>query len=226
MRLTPDLPEVLPYGVDLPEPGAADVAAWRGRLGINSDEFVVAAVRRLVAKKGFTHLVRAAAILRSQGVPVRVVLVGSADLAPALASQIQAERCEASISLLANVPHDDVGGVLAASDAVAVPSVRDERGNVDGLPNVLLEAKAGSPIVASRVGGIPDVVETERNGLLVPPGDAPALAAALRRLKEDAELRSRLACGAKQSARDRSWTVYVDRLIGGYERVLPASRAS
>ena len=129
--------------------------------------------------------------------------------------------------LLGNVPHDQVGGLLAAADAVSVPSVRDERGNVDGLPNVLLEAMAaGCVIVASRVGGIPDVVEPERNGLLVPPGDPPALAAALRRLRDDPQLRSRLASASREAARQHSWTSYGDRLIGGYENVLAATRAS
>jgi glycosyltransferase involved in cell wall biosynthesis len=227
MGLTPDVPEVLPYGVDLPERGIGDGAVWRARLGAGPEDFVVAAAGRLVAKKGFTHLVRAAAILRSQGVPVRVALAGSGDLGPALASQIYAERCEASVSLLGNLSHRDVGGVFAAADAVAIPSVRDERGNVDGLPNVLLEAMAaGSAIIASQVGGIPDVVETERNGLLVPPGDAPALAAALQRVKGDPELRSRLGSGARETAREHSWTAYGDRLIRGYERVLAATRAS
>jgi glycosyltransferase involved in cell wall biosynthesis len=85
---------------------------------------------------------------------------------------------------------------------------------------------AGCVIVASRVGGIPDVVEPERNGLLVPPGDPPALAAALRRLRDDPQLRSRLASAARETARQHSWTSYGDRLIRGYEHVLAATRAN
>jgi glycosyltransferase involved in cell wall biosynthesis len=227
MGLVPKAPDVLPYGVDLSDFASGDAGAWRARIGANEGDFVVVGVGRLVAKKGFTHLVRAAAILRSQGVPVRVVLGGTGDLAGDLAEQVRAERCEAFVRLLGNVPHDQVGGLLAAADAVAVPSVRDERGNVDGLPNVLLEAMAaGCVIVASRVGGIPDVVEAERNGLLVPPGDPPALAAALRRLRDDPQLRSRLASAARETARQHSWTSYGDRLIRGYEHVLAATRAN
>jgi glycosyltransferase involved in cell wall biosynthesis len=227
MGLVPKALDVLPYGVDLSDFASGDAGAWRARIGANEGDFVVVGVGRLVAKKGFPHLVRAAAILRSQGVPVRVVLGGTGDLAGDLAEQVRAERCEAFVRLLGNVPHDQVGGLLAAADAVAVPSVRDERGNVDGLPNVLLEAMAaGCVIVASRVGGIPDVVEPERNGLLVPPGDPPALAAALRRLRDDPQLRSRLASAARETARQHSWTSYGDRLIRGYEHVLAATRAN
>jgi phosphatidyl-myo-inositol dimannoside synthase len=227
MGLAAQAPDVLPYGVDLSEFASEDAAAWRQRIGANPKEFVIAAIGRLVAKKGFTHLVRAAAILRSEGVPARLVVGGGGDLAGDLADQTRAEGCEAFVSLLGNIPHHQVAGLLAAADAVAVPSVRDERGNVDGLPNVLLEAMAaGRAIVASGVGGIPDVIESERNGLLVPPGDPTALAAALRRLRENAELRSCLASAAKDTARQHSWTSYGDRLIRGYERVLAANRAS
>ena len=221
-----DAPDVLPYGVDVMEFAGGDAAAWRARAGASDGDFVVVGIGRLVAKKGFRHLVQAAALLRSQGMPVRLVLGGAGDLAESLADQVRAERCESSVSLVGNVPHDEVGGLLGAADVVAVPSVRDERGNVDGLPNVLLEAMAaGRAIVASRVGGIPDVIEPERNGLLVPPGDPAALAAALRRLRDDRELRSRLADGARRTAADRSWTSYGDRLIRGYERVLAVARA-
>ena len=220
-------PDVLPYGVDLSQFATEDTAAWRARIGASQGDFVVAGIGRLVAKKGFTHLVRAASILRSQGVPARVVLGGTGDLSVDLADQTRAEGCEAFVSLLGNVPHDHVGGLLSAADAVAVPSVRDERGNVDGLPNVLLEAMAaGRAIVASRVGGIPDVVDPERNGLLVPPGDPSALASALQRLWDDRELRGRLAAAARETAREHSWSRYGERLIRGYHQVLAKTRAS
>ena len=90
---------------------------------------------------------------------------------------------------------------LAAADVVAVPSVRDRAGNVDGLPNVLLEAlAAGRPVVASRVAGIPDVVRDGENGLLVPERDPVALAAALLRLRREPETRTRLGAAARRTA--------------------------
>jgi glycosyltransferase involved in cell wall biosynthesis len=77
----------------------------------------------------------------------------------------------------------------------------DAAGNVDGLPNALLEAlAAGRAVVASRVAGIPDVMEDGGNGLLVPPGDAAALAGALLRLQHDPQARGRLGAEARRRA--------------------------
>jgi glycosyltransferase involved in cell wall biosynthesis len=226
LGIAPNAPDVLPYGVDVAEFAGGDRATWRSRVGAKDGEFVVVGIGRLVAKKGFGYLVRASALLRSRGIPVRLAVGGTGDLEATLLDEARATGCEAFVSLVGNVPHDEVGGLLAAADAVAVPSVRDERGNVDGLPNVLLEAMAaGRPIVASRIGGIPDVVEDERNGLLVPPADATALAAALRRLREDIDLRSRVASAARASAAERSWAAYGDRLMRGYEGVLGEAHA-
>jgi len=213
-------PEILPYGVDVGEFAGGEGATWRARIGARDGELVIVGIGRLVAKKGFAHLVRASALLRSAGVPARVALGGAGDLEAALAEEARRAGCEDFVSLLGNVPHDEIGDLFAAADVVAVPSVRDEEGNVDGLPNVLLEAMAaGRPIVASRIGGIPDVIEHERNGVLVPAGDAAALAAALSRLRDDAELRRRVARAARASAVERSWTAYGERLVRGYDRV-------
>jgi len=86
----------------------------------------------------------------------------------------------------------------ALCDVVAVPSVVDAEGNVDGLPNVLLEAMAsGRAVVASRVAGIPSAVADGQNGLLMPPGDVDALAAGIVRLLQDAPLRAALGAAAR-----------------------------
>lgn len=206
--------QVLPYGVDLPGP-EGDGAEWRARLGAREGELLVLGLGRLVAKKGFVHLIRAAGLASERGVPVRVAIGGGGDLAAELAAE--GSRGAQNVRLIGAVAHDRVAGFLRAADVVVVPSVVDEEGNVDGLPNVLLEAlAAGKPVVASRVGGIPDVIEDRRNGLLVPPADPRAIAAALAELAADAALRGRLAAAAVQTARCRSWDAYVDRLLAIY----------
>jgi phosphatidyl-myo-inositol dimannoside synthase len=220
--LAPDSPdcEVVPYGVDAAELQAGDPQRWRERAGAGPGDFLIAGLGRLVAKKGFSKLIEAAAILDRDGVPVRVALGGDGDLQADLARLARRQDCAARISFVGAVPHDEVGAFLRAADVVVVPSVRDERGNVDGLPNVLLEALAvGRPVVSSCIGGIPDVIADGRNGLLVPPGDSAGLAKALGRLRREDGLCRRLAHAAEQTARELSWERYGERLLAGYERV-------
>jgi glycosyltransferase involved in cell wall biosynthesis len=105
------------------------------------------------------------------------------------------------VRFLGNLSQDDIAAWLATADMVAIPSVRDDSGNVDGLPNTVLEALAsGRAVVASRVAGIPEVVEDGVNGLLVPAGDTEALAAALARLAGDPATREQLGREARAQA--------------------------
>src|SRR5262249_33664769 len=104
-------------------------------------------------------------------------------------------------------PWTDMPDLLAAADLLVAPSVRDPDGNLDGLPTVILEAMgAGRPVVASRLAGIPLAVEHDVTGLLTPPGDPAALAAAVIELLRNPE--QRRAFGARAAERSRgelSW---------------------
>jgi glycosyltransferase involved in cell wall biosynthesis len=165
-----------------------------------------------VEKKGFAQLVEAAA--RTGG--VRVVIAGEGDLRSALESQVRASG--APVTLAGALPREAVAAALSEADVVVVPSVVDGAGNVDGLPNVLLEAMAaGRPLVASRVAGIPQVIEDGVSGLLVPPGDARALSEALRRLLREPDTRARLGEEARRTAvRELSWEVAARRFEEAY----------
>ena len=98
------------------------------------------------------------------------------------------------------------GEIRDAAGPFATPigSVVAPDGDRDGLPNVLLEAMAsGVPVVSTPVVGIPELIESERDGLLTPPSDPPALAKALERLLTDADLRNRLARAARSKIEER-----------------------
>jgi phosphatidyl-myo-inositol dimannoside synthase len=186
----------VPYGVDVERfaPQRAD-RTLRLRWDIPPGATMVLAVGRLVEKKGFTHLVDAAR--RVEG--LHVVVAGEGDLRGAL--EAQARETGGRVRFVGGLDRDLVARALAAADIVVIPSVVDVAGNVDGLPNTVLEALAsGRPVIASRVAGIPDVIEDGRSGLLVPAGDVEALAAALRRLSDEPETRERLGRQARDLA--------------------------
>jgi glycosyltransferase involved in cell wall biosynthesis len=116
----------------------------------------------------------------------------------------------------------DVARHLAAADIAVMPSVRDEAGNVDGLPNTVMEALAsGTPLVATTVGGIPSVVTDGHNGLLVPEKDAPALEAALERLLASPDERAAIGAAARADAMaSRTWDAVAERFEQVYDRAV------
>ncbi|HET7292526.1 MAG TPA: glycosyltransferase family 4 protein [Vicinamibacteria bacterium] len=192
----------LPYGVEVAaftrdalDPGI------RARLGGRPGELLVLAFGRLVEKKGFRYLIEAAAAVQG----VRVAVAGQGDLRGEL--ETLARELRSPVVFAGPLERDAMAHAVLAADVVVVPSVVDRAGNVDGLPNALLEAlAAGRAVVASRVAGIPDVVADGETGLLTPPRDVAALAAALSRLRDDPSLRDRLGLAARRAvAESLSW---------------------
>jgi glycosyltransferase involved in cell wall biosynthesis len=183
--------EVVPYGVDVtrfkPAPGARDAA--RARLGIPPGAPLLFAAGRLVRKKGFEYLIDAMPLIDSMldGVPpAHLAIAGAGDLAEELRARAVASGAADRIHFLGDLAQDAVAGWFAAADAAVAPSVRDDSGNVDGLPNTVLEALAsGTPLVSTAAGGIATVVEDGRTGVIVPERDARGLAAALTALLRD-----------------------------------------
>ena len=186
--------------------------AWRARLGADGDALLVVAVGRLVEKKGFRYLIDA--VGRTKG--THLAIVGEGDLREDL-ERTASER-QASVTFVGNLDHSDVSDVLAAADVVAVPSVIDRAGNVDGLPTTLLEALAsGRAVVASAIAGIPEVVSERANGLLVPEKDVPALVRALSTLRDEPGFRNQLGQEARRRAvAELDWNATADAFEQAY----------
>jgi glycogen synthase len=141
-----------------------------------------------------------------------VVLVGDGPLRPALERQA-ARLGPGRVRFQGFVPHAEVPAWLAAADVLVLPSVYEELGSV------LLEAMAaGLPVVASEVGGIPDALGPA--GLLVPPGDPAALAAAVDQVLEDPALAAELARAARRRAAACSWDTLAGRVLEVYRAVV------
>ncbi|HEX4930856.1 MAG TPA: glycosyltransferase, partial [Gaiellaceae bacterium] len=143
--------------------------------------------------KGQAVLVEACRLLAARGIELECRLVGDGPDRDALRSAIESGGLDGRVHLVGPQPREAVAATLEWADALATPSVPTRSGKREGIPVVLMEAmSSGLPVVASRLSGIPELVEDGVSGLLVPHGDAEALANALERLARDPLLRRRL----------------------------------
>lgn len=179
-----------------PHPAAAATAPAAARSPAAALPLTVLCVGRLAAVKGFPVLLDATARARSEGHDVRLRLVGDGPERPLVESRVRALGLCPYVTLAGALNHDEVLEQYWQVDAFALASFSE------GVPVVLMEAMACElPCVATGVAGIPELIRDGQDGLLVPPGDPEALAAALARLAGDAALRRRLAASARERVR-------------------------
>ena len=190
--------------------------------GIPDDGPWILAVGRLVSKKGFHGLPEALRIIRESIPNARVLIVGAGPLGPELESQAMRQGVGEALHLLGAIPHVELPAYYAVADLVTVPSVHSPEGNVDGLPNTLLEALAsGAAVVASRVAGIPELVDHGNNGILFPEADWKRLAAAVVALLRDPRRQDAVRAAARSLAEgDLEWDRVAERFVRVYERAL------
>ena len=161
---------------------------------------MILSVGRFVEKKGFDQLIEACALLKRDGLSFGCVIVGERGSAFAsIRALIEARGLADTVQLRSAVTQDALRDIYRSARVFALPCQVMEDGDRDGFPNVLAEAMAmGVPVVSTRISGIPEMIDDGVHGLLVEPRDAPALAAALRRVLTDAALHTRLARAARQ----------------------------
>ncbi|CAN5861645.1 glycosyltransferase family 4 protein [soil metagenome] len=204
-------------GLDLERFRYADPSPVQGPLK-------VAAVGRLVEKKGFGRLVDAARQLHDQGVGLDVRIAGDGELRAELEHAVTHAGLEPVVSLLGPRSQSEVRDLLEWADVMAAPCVVGSDGNADGLPTVLLDAMAmGVPCVASDVTGIPEVVRRggdagPATGLLVPAGDVPTLVSALREVASPDYPRVAAARAARALIEDQFDTARQSRLLAGLQQ--------
>jgi glycosyltransferase involved in cell wall biosynthesis len=213
--------EVVPYGVDTARfaPDAAGRAGARAALDVEDDAEMVFAVGRFVRKKGFEYLVDAMASLAPVRPRLTCVIAGTGDLEAELRQRVADRGIAGQVRFPGLLPHDRTAAAMAAADLVAVPSIRDDAGNVDGLPNVVLEALAtATPVVATTAGGIGAVVEHGQTGLLVAERDADGLASAIASVLDRRDLARALGANARQAVLQRfGWGRVAERFEAAYD---------
>jgi glycosyltransferase involved in cell wall biosynthesis len=193
LSIAPSAIRVVRNGVAAGAPSTRGVAELRARLGAETGGGVrLGTIASMTSKKGHDVLLRAVARLREQGLGCSLVLAGDGPERP---------RLEALVGTLGLGPHvhflgtvSNAADVLAVIDLFVLPSL------VEGLPLALLEAMyAGKAVVATSVGGVPEVVKSHQNGLLVPPGSDTELAGAIATLAESEALRYQLGAAARET---------------------------
>lgn len=206
--------ETLYHGID-----PASVSGWnspdgvRDELGIPNGAPVVGTVANFRALKGHGQLLRAALHVRREIPEVRFVLVGRGPLEGAIRREALELGLDGTVVFAGF--RTDAPRVASAFDVFVLPSLHE------GLSIALLEAMAlGKPSVVTRVGGVPEVIQPEREGLLVPPGDAVALARAILSLLRDSQLRARLGKAARRRAAEFDIRRTVRRIEAVYEELL------
>jgi glycosyltransferase involved in cell wall biosynthesis len=153
----------------------------------------IVCVASLRPVKGHEHLVEACRLLAQRGVDFECDLIGGGPAFAVVDDLIRRAGLGARVHLRGDQPRPRVLAALRTADVAVLTSVQDADGRREGIPFSLMEAMALElPVVASDLSGIPELVTHERDGLLVPPGDAAAVAAALERLARAPDLRRRL----------------------------------
>lgn len=211
--------EVIPYGVGLPSPALA--AASAAGAAPPPSPFTVLFVGRLVERKGVDVLLDAAAGLKPRH-DFRVVIVGEGPERPGLEARAAELGVTQVVQFRGRVSAEELVRAYATSHVCVLPAVVDRRGDTEGLGVVLLEAMTyGVPVIGSNVGGITDIVTDGETGLLVPPGDAEALMAAITRLKHDPALTAKLGAAGPPHVRERfTWDAIVAKWEAVYQRTV------
>lgn len=178
LGIAADKVKLVPNGIDTALFAPADKTSARRDVGVATDGPIVLFIGSFEEVKGVKYLLDAFELLASRATnPVHLFMIGKGSLAGMIQTSIAEKKLGNSVHVVGEVPHSAIPAWMNACDVLVLPSIRE------GMPNVILEAMScGKPVVASRVGGIPDMVTSDDMGLLVPSADAPALSEALERI--------------------------------------------
>jgi glycosyltransferase involved in cell wall biosynthesis len=213
-KISPDLIRVLPNGVasiDASPPDSPPLAAGAG-------EHLIGAVGRLYPEKGHADLIVAVDLLRAKGYTVRCVILGDGPQEAELRALIARLGLGKQVELLGW--RDDVDQIIRRLDVAVLCSVRE------GSPLAMLEyMAAGAPIVATSVGGVPELIGDGVHGVLVAPGDPGSLCSGIAKLLDDRELAARLGAAARaRQAAQFDLGNLVRRVEALYDELLAPSR--
>lgn len=217
-----DRVRVVPNGAEVPDEAGEAAAArvWRARFHASQLRPLWVVAGRLEEQKGHGVLFDALAEVWKRGLDFTLAIAGDGALRGALEQRAQELGLGQKIHFLGQL--EDVGPLFAAADAVVLPSLWE------GLPLTMLEAMArGRPVVATTVGGIPEVIRHGENGQLVAPGDAIALADALELYHRRTDRATRMGlAGAELVSSEYTWQAVVDGFEAVYDEVMGLAKVT
>lgn len=212
--LPSELVEVIPSGIDFtPYQESLSSDYLRREFRFADDDYLVGMVAHLADHKGHKYLIRAAKILREHAPRIKIIIVGEGPLRLELRKEARESKVEDLVFFLGF--REDVPQILSSLDVFVLSSY------LEGLGSSIMDAMACRlPVVATRTGGIPEVVIHRKTGLLVPPRNPSALAKAILMLYNDRELASRLKEEGYRVVHQRfSSEAMADRMVALYERL-------
>lgn len=187
--------------------------------GNGTDDKEILFVGRLVERKGIHYLIEAFNILHEE-IPHRLVIVGDGPERDELKNLVCRLELQSRVLFTGKISDDDLQKYYRRSSFFVLPAIYDRKGDTEGLGVVLLEAMSYSkPVIASKVGGITDIVINNLNGLLVQPANPQDLAKAIRLLAKDNSVRKKLGEGAKKTVDEKfNWHTITNRILSLYEK--------
>jgi len=196
--LVPVPVRVIPYGL-----GFAESLPAAREPRVSADSFLILYVGNLIPRKGVRFLIDALKRL-PPNIPAKLLILGEGTDRPKLEAQVRELGLNGRVSLPGRVPDPDLHRALREANVFVLPSIVDKRGDTEGLGVVLLEAMSYRvPVIGSAIGGITDIIADGETGLLVPPEDSAAIAAAVQRIASEPALAERLADAGSRRVRER-----------------------
>jgi len=201
----------IPNGIELLEFENLSKVAVRKELKINDSEKTILFVGTLKTVKGIKYLIEAIKIVKEKSLKIKLLLVGDGEEKKELEKISEKLNLKENIVFVGRVDNGEIPKYMALSDIFVLPSLSE------GLPVVILEAMAsGLPIIATKVGGVPDIMKDGENGFLVDPKSPAQIAEKILYLLADDNARKLISLNNFKKSKDYSWDIVMENLIKVY----------
>ena len=196
--------------------------------GEEKDVKLLVSVGRLIQKKGFEYLIKACKVLDERERAFQCIIIGEGEERDALEKMVVQSSLGGKVTFLGAQPQSEVKRILQKTSVFVLPCIVGDDGNRDGLPTVLLEAMAlGTPVISTRITGIPEIITHGKNGLLVEEKDAAALAEAIETVLESPSIQKKFVRSAiVKTQKDFNITENVRTLRGYFYSELKSEQLS